>query len=351
MGALSENDEGAHRVARTIGLDPSAWRWSSVSVGSGQVAGCRRWIFERDGEERVVVTKSPSHDETSRATAKLLKLYLRETSFYKELRPQVDIPTPHIDFVEYSADDDDFLIVMEDLSNSRPVDQLAGITRHDAETALAALVGLHASTAGRTDLFSLPWIGGVSAELGPLYFQSLPGLFTQFLERYDDVLDHETRSAVTLIRDKFVELMTGIALATPVVTCVIHGDYRTDNLIFDARGGEVPFAVVDWQTLGSGSPMSDVAFFLTTSLDTEDRRATERELIEFYLEHLRARGVQLSTADAHVEYARATVGPIIMLVSASIFVERTERGDQMFLTMIRRAVDAATEWGVFAGVS
>jgi len=26
---------------------------------------------------------------------------------------------------------------------------------------------------------------------------------------------------------------------------VIHGDYRTDNMLFDAAGGTIPLAVVD----------------------------------------------------------------------------------------------------------
>jgi hypothetical protein len=33
-----------------------------------------------------------------------------------------------------------------------------------------------------------------------------------------------------------------------------------------------------------------------------------------------------------------------MLVAASVIVEQTERGDEMFLAMIDRAVIAATRW-------
>ena len=47
---------------------------------------------------------------------------------------------------------------------------------------------------------------------------------------------------------------------------------------------------------------------------------------------------------ARAEFARYTLQPVVMLVAASIIVERTERGDRMFLSMIRRAVTAARRW-------
>ncbi len=51
---------------------------------------------------------------------------------------------------------------------------------------------------------------------------------------------------------------------------VTHGDFRTDNLLFDGRGGDVPLATVDWQTVGHGSASLDVAYLLMTSLDDRD---------------------------------------------------------------------------------
>jgi len=47
---------------------------------------------------------------------------------------------------------------------------------------------------------------------------------------------------------------------------------------------------------------------------------------------------------ARQEFSRYTLQPIVMLVAASVIVEQTERGDEMFLAMIDRAVIAATRW-------
>ena len=88
----------------------------------------------------------------------------------------------------------------------------------------------------------------------------------------------------------------------------------------------------------------DVAYLLTTSLTTDDRVRHQDELLRYYLGELESYGVTLDIATARHEFARNTLQPIIMLVAASVIVERTERGDAMFLTMIRRAVDAVDEW-------
>lgn len=52
--------------------------------------------------------------------------------------------------------------------------------------------------------------------------------------------------------------------------CLWHSDLRADNLLFDAQDGTVPVAVLDWQGVGYGAGTIDVAYFLATSLTTED---------------------------------------------------------------------------------
>ena len=103
-------------------------------------------------------------------------------------------------------------------------------------------------------------------------------------------------------------------------------------------------AVVDWQTVGVGSPLLDVAYFLTTSLSPEDCARHEFELLDYYLAKLNDHGVVIPVETARQEFSRYTLQPIVMLVAASVIVEQTERGDDMFLSMIERAIVAATRW-------
>jgi hypothetical protein len=338
------SDELIARVAAAIGLAAEATLIDVAAIGTGQVAVCHRMCFETEDGELSVVAKSPSPDDTSRMTAQGLRLYLRETAFYRELSAEVDIRTPRLLHVDHDADTDDFLIVLEDLTPARPVDQFTGLDLDDSRVALDELAGLHAPTVGRDELFGRAWLRGVAADTGPQYAAILPTLFEEFLKRYDAEVDASTRSVVTRLGDAIGRF----AGYDAPISSVVHGDYRTDNMIFGGRAGEVPLAIVDWQTVSVSTPMMDVSYFITTSLSSEDRIAHERELLGHYLGRLTERGVEFPMELALREYARYTLQPVVMLVASTIIVERTERGDQMFLTMIRRAVDAVEQWDAFA---
>jgi hypothetical protein len=326
-------------IGRRLGLD-GLTSLTIASVGSGQVANCYR-LSLASGDEVVttVIAKVPSNDEVSRATANAQFLYEREVSFYQELASLVATRTPVCFFAERD-DDGNFLLLLEDLSPSADVDQLVGITLDVARTGLSSLAGLHGPTHAKHDLHDAAWLGGVRESLQPLYAAIVPLLFDQFLERYAQRIDDVTRDVVTRLQRR-MELFSGYESPHP---CVIHGDFRTDNLLIGARGGEVAMAVVDWQTIGVGSPLLDVAYFLTTSLSPEDCSRHEDELLDFYLDALAQFGVEYSAELARAEFARYTLQPIVMLVCASVLVEQTERGDDMFLAMIDRGVEAATRW-------
>jgi hypothetical protein len=310
-----------------------------TSVGQGQVAHCFRLTIEHDAGTSSVIAKVPSTDAVSRATAALQHLYQREVSFYQHLATSIATRTPRCYFAERD-DADNFLLLLEDLSPSAIIDQFVGISLGTARAGLSALAGLHGPTHGRRALHDEAWLRGVATELRPLYDSVLPILFDQFIDRYDARLDEELRTMVLALKER-------LSLFSEYVTpfpCVTHGDFRTDNLLIDACDGTVALAVVDWQTVGVTSPLLDVAYFLTTSLSPEDCARHEFELLDYYLAKMHDYGVEISIDLARQEFARYTLQPIVMLVAASVIVEQTQRGDDMFLAMIERALVAATRW-------
>jgi aminoglycoside/choline kinase family phosphotransferase len=325
-------------LSRHLGLH-GATSVAVTSVGQGQVANCFRLTIHHDAGTSSVIAKVPSNDDVSRSTAALQHLYEREVSFYQHLAATIATRTPRCSFAERD-DTDNFLLLLEDLSPSAVIDQFSGVSIGTARAGLSALAGLHGPTHAKTSLHDAAWLRGVSTELQPLYESVLPILFDQFLERYDARLDEELRTMVLALKDR-------LALFSDYVTpfpCVTHGDFRTDNLLIDACDGSVALAVVDWQTIGVGSPLLDVAYFLTTSLSSEDCARHEFELLDYYLTKMHDYGVEIPIDVARQEFARYTLQPIVMLVAASVIVEQTERGDDMFLAMIERALVAATRW-------
>ena len=66
----------------------------------------------------------------------------------------------------------------------------------------------------------------------------------------------------------------------------IHGDAHIGNVFLDQ--GRVGF--VDWGLSRVSTPLRDVSYFLTMTVDPEERRRSERDLLRLYLDALRTAG-------------------------------------------------------------
>jgi thiamine kinase-like enzyme len=66
---------------------------------------------------------------------------------------------------------------------------------------------------------------------------------------------------------------------------LVHGDAKLANFCFSDNGGEV--AAVDFQYVGGGCGMKDVAYFIGSCLDEQACEAKEEELLDCYFNYLR----------------------------------------------------------------
>jgi aminoglycoside phosphotransferase (APT) family kinase protein len=57
-------------------------------------------------------------------------------------------------------------------------------------------------------------------------------------------------------------LERGLGATPPAEGCVVHGDYRLDNVILDARDPGAIRAVVDWEMATLGDPLADLGLLL-----------------------------------------------------------------------------------------
>ncbi len=91
-----------------------------------------------------MVGKFPSGDANARMSAFTTGTYLTEVSFYCELAPTLGIRIPTCHLAAYNHGKPDFVMIMEDLSNSRQGDQMDGLSVDEAALAVEQAVGLHA---------------------------------------------------------------------------------------------------------------------------------------------------------------------------------------------------------------
>jgi hypothetical protein len=284
----------------------------------------------------VLIAKLPAADEASRAAARSLRLYEREVRFYQQLAPQLPVRTPRAFYADIDVETSDMVLLLEDLSPARPGDQLAGCSIATARIAVGELVKLHAPRWADPTLADLEWLHGNRAATQQFLRELLPELWRGFRERYAAELGPDVHQAgEALFGD-----VEGYLLADTRPWTIVHGDYRLDNLLFAATPadpGQDAVAVIDWQTCTHGPALADVAYFIGAGLSAEDRREAERDLVTGYHAGLLGAGVGGYDRDrCWRDYRRGTWSGLVMAVTASMLVERTRRGDLMFMAMAAR---------------
>ena len=309
-----------------------------TTVGTGQMGTSVRYAITYVGDAgaapRSVVCKFASSDPTSRSTGLTLRTYEVEVSFYRDVARTVGMRIPACHFADIDLATGEFVLVLEDMAPCVQGDQLAGCTVDQAALAMDELAKLHAPRWNDPALAGVEWLNRNATDEAHAFSEVfLPQLLPGFLERYATRLTAEEVRLAELLMGRIGRFVRN----RPGPRAVQHGDYRLDNMLFGTAEGGAPLAVVDWQTVVWGSPAFDASYFLGAGLQPDDRRRSERDLLRRYHDGLRAGGVgDYAWDDLWRDYRRYAFGGFLMAIGASMMVVQTERGDEMFLTMIRR---------------
>ena len=302
------------------------------SVGTGQMAHNERYRFTFDGDAGdapgSVVIKFPSPSEESRA-AGASGGYRNEVRFYTDLAADLSIVVPDCLHGAVSDDSTSFTLVLEDLAPAKQGDQIEGASDEQILASVENLAGLHAPRWGDTTLADIGWLRSSGGE-AVAYVE----LFTpMFIDRYRDRLSDRAR----MVFEEFGAKSASWIEREPATPTLVHGDYRVDNLMFATAFGGAPVTAVDWQTIGVGCGLRDVAYLLGNSAEPDARRRHEAEALERYRIAMAGLGVELSTDDVLAMYRHGTFqGPFITMLG-SIAVGQTDRGDDMFMVMAERS--------------
>ena len=323
------DDLTADWLSETLGAHVSDVQWEPI--GTGQVGDSVRFHLAGECVPATLAGKFPAADETSRATAAMFGLYAKEVAFYRQAAPLLDVRVPQVQFADASEDGSEFILLFEDLSPARQGDQIKGCDITDARAAMRQAVAIHAPSWGKARIIEAEWIqppDGLGAKVAAMY----PHAQATFRERYADMLEPEYMA----VCDQLAEAAEVYYRRDPEVQCLVHGDFRLDNMLFDIRGGTEPIAILDWQTVTVGKAMTDVGYFLGCGIG-QLGLDHEEELVELYLAQMARRGVTMSRDSIERDYRRGTLHGVSTAVFSAAFVERTARGDENFLSMARGA--------------
>lgn len=301
-------------------------------IGTGKMGDNARYTLSYDGDYDApvsVIAKLPAADETARSMAGAMGAYQKEVMFYRELAPLTSMQTPEIYCAEVNVDGTEFIILMEDLAPAEPGNQLVGESRARAELAVVEAAKLHAPFYAKPELLAAGYVTKNDKD-GAGLGQSL---MQQYWPGFVDRFGHGLTPECIALGDTFTANYARWALRYNGPKTLIHGDYRSENILFGQRGTAV---TVDWQTVQESCSLADVAYFLGGSIATDLRRACEQELVEKYRAALETLGVNLTAEDCWRQYREFSLHGVMITVLGAMFTAPEERSDRMFLSMAQR---------------
>jgi ecdysteroid kinase len=306
-------------------------------IGTGQMSECYRVRLgyadgASEGPESVVL-KVAATDPVSRQTGLALGLYEREVRFYGDIAPRLGGPIAPCYHAAIDTATGAFDLLLGDAGPAVVGDEITGATTEQARLAVAELGRLHGPLLGDTSLAEAPWLNRDA----PLNQAMITQLYAGFIERYGDQIAAEHRVVCEHLVAAFDGYLTQEA-DEGRIQGLVHGDYRLDNMLFGTAEADRALTVVDWQTVSWGPALTDLSYFLGCALSTQDRRAEYDALLRAYHEAL-GPAAPITVDDVAEGVRRQSFFGVMMAIVSSMLVERTERGDRMFMTMLERHCD------------
>lgn len=325
--------DAAIRASRPAAPDAHIRALSGRPIGIGALADTFLLTAERDGRDRAtlpatLVAKVPSSDPQAAATANSLGAYEREVRFYEELAPRTDLAVPGF-LGAFEVDGTRSGLLLEDLSALLPGDQMSDAPLPLLRRAREQLVALQAPFWDDQDVGGLDWLHRRQGVPIPGIHERMQRSWATAADRVAADFAPDERAAI----DRFVAVADTWAGSLDGPFTLSHHDFRMDNMLL----GSTPqrLVVLDWQTVGWGAPMFDVAYLLGTSVSPSVRRSIERDEVHRHVDELAARGVSWSIDGAWQAYRLASFAVLLMLVPPTGSVKQSPRTDAMYRRLLR----------------
>ena len=218
---------------------------------------------------------------TDRSHQRKLRSYQVETTWYDRFSDRCPEACRVPQHLGLQSRPDEVLMVLEDLDASGFPGRRQAVGEAELEACLSWLATLHAT-----------FMGCSPDGLWPV------GTYWHLDTRPDelDALDDGPLKAAAAVIDR---RLSGSRFQT-----LVHGDAKVANFCFDADG--LRAAAVDFQYVGGGCGMKDVAYFISSCLDEDDSERLAPALLDRYFallsEALARGGIEIDLAALEQEW-------------------------------------------------
>ena len=323
------------------GLSASIRSVSANPIGGGLMGSNYRYLFDYDGRDPGVpdslIGKFPSAEERTRQSQGVALAYAQEVNFYQQFSSTAGVIAPSIWYCARTQNaleniSADFVIILEDLSPLKSLVLADGCGFDEACLAMEMAASLHASHWNDKSLEHVSWLSEGGRVLPPEIMQNC---WQEFLRRFAEKLTPEQQQTGERFVAAFPAWRQGHK-SSPL--CLVHRDFRIENVLFGDAGSARKAAVVDWQLVDLEAPAIDIAFFIGPSVHVDVRREYEQKLLTHYFETMVKAGVtDYRFEDFQTHYAWYSFWGIMVAVGSMMFASSPD-GDRMLWAMFRRQV-------------
>ncbi|UVO51042.1 phosphotransferase [Sphingomonas sp. SUN019] len=344
LDTLAEIDgDWLESVLHAAGHSARVREFAIQPIGAGNVSDTARIVLTTDGDAPAsIVAKFRPSTASSHAHGVGSGAYSIEAGAYRLFAAATDgCRIPRILWL--AGTDDNINLVMEDLSRvTRAGDQVAGCGVEDARRVITQFARLHRTFWPLASKDAPPWAIRMPSA-GDYWVPVLESAVSQVAQRFADLLPDRH---IALVAEAATVSRAWHDLRHPAMT-ITHGDPRVDNVLFDDDAGEA--ILIDWQVAGVRNPMHDVGYFLSGSVSIEDRRTSERELLDLYADEFGAtRGYVMNRIVD--DYRIQLISGLMTTAAAVALLPDAPPVNRLLLALLERNCAAVEDWGSIAAI-
>lgn len=251
-------------------------------------------------------------------------MYEREVRGYRDVWPELRLPSPTPYFADYDPEQRNGIIIMEDLV-ARGVSFCSALkpqTHAEIERRITMLARFHAQSWGSPEFLPGGKWDWVEEHINALLIFIDDYVTQEFWDGYLALPRGGTFSTRFHDRDWGGDAMKRLkAFCGRLPQSIIHGDTHLGNLYIDHDGTPGFYDSL----VGRAPGMMEIAYHITCAADLGDRARWERSLVQHYLDELQRNGVSPPSFDeAMYQYGIfLAFGYYIFMINAPVFQTET----------------------------